>query len=120
MLRDGFRALRRSPRFALAIIVITGITIASGSTASHLAWAALFDPLPYPHADRLVAIWDSIPAEGHQKMRVSSANYVAWRERQTALSAMAVLAYSQATLFGPDQPLAPRGAEVTDEFFPLP
>jgi predicted permease len=118
-LRTVLRAAARSPRFSLAIILVTATTIALASTAWVLLGQVVFQPLPYPSAGQLVAIWNVRPDDGPAKVRVSGASYQAWRERQTAFSHMAVLAYAQARLLGQGEPLALRGAEVTDEFFPL-
>src|SRR6476660_6957317 len=57
-LRFTFRQLRSNPGFA----IISVLTLALGIGASTAIFSAvnpiLFEPLPYPHADRLTTIWE--------------------------------------------------------------
>jgi len=60
-LRYGLRSLRRAPGFT----IVAALTLALGIGASTAIFSAvnpiLFEPLPYPHADRVMMIWDFGP-----------------------------------------------------------
>jgi putative ABC transport system permease protein len=62
-LRYGARQLRHSPGFT----AVSVITLALGIGASTAIFSALdpilFEPLPYPHANRIVMIWDIFQSE---------------------------------------------------------
>jgi putative ABC transport system permease protein len=58
-LRWALRGLRRSPGFALAVVVMLGLGVGASTAAVGLADAYLLESLPYPHGDRLVTLWPS-------------------------------------------------------------
>lgn len=53
-LRFALRSLRRSPSFALVVIVTIAIAIGATTTMMTVVNAAIVRPLPFPDADRLV------------------------------------------------------------------
>ena len=53
-IRDALRALRRSPGVAVAAILTLALAIGANTAVFSVVDAALFKPLPYEHADRLV------------------------------------------------------------------
>jgi putative ABC transport system permease protein len=55
-LRQALRSLRRSPGFALTVVVSLGLGIGACTAVFTVVNAFLFAPLPYPDADRLVEI----------------------------------------------------------------
>src|SRR3954470_20383426 len=59
------RRLRRAWRLALTCVVFLGVSIGSATTVFSFVNAALFRPLPYPEANRLVAITED---DGHMPL----------------------------------------------------
>ena len=53
-LRQGLRSLAAKPGFALAAIVTLALGIGVNTALFSVIKAVVFDPLPYPHAERLV------------------------------------------------------------------
>jgi putative ABC transport system permease protein len=77
-LRDGVRALRSRPAFAGAVVVILALGIGANVAVFTLADAALWKPLPYPDAGRLV----TLPARhraGDRGAEVAFANFLDWK-----------------------------------------
>jgi len=62
-LRYGFRALRRSPGFALGAILVLALASARNTAIFSLVNAALLRPLPYEEPSRLVQLWHIPPAK---------------------------------------------------------
>src|SRR5262245_43032052 len=60
-LKFSFRALRRSPGFFTAAVVVTALGIGATTAAFTMTDYILFRPLPYPDGDALVKIWESNP-----------------------------------------------------------
>jgi len=56
-LKWALRGLRRSPGFALAVVLMLGLGIGVSTVAVGLADAYLLKSLPYPDADRLAVLW---------------------------------------------------------------
>jgi predicted permease len=44
-----------------------------------LFYSLLLQPLPYPHPERLVALWTTTPARGSSRLNVGAANWRDWR-----------------------------------------
>ena len=56
-LRYALRQLRKAPGFACAAIVILALGIGGTSAIFSTLNPILFEPLPYPHASRIMMIW---------------------------------------------------------------
>ncbi len=88
-LRYGFRAVRRSPGFALGAILVLALGIGANTAIFSIVNAALLRPLPYEDSSRLMQVWHVPPAKsfpGLTLFSVSPANYLDW-QRQNAQSA---------------------------------
>ncbi|MGH9436281.1 MAG: ABC transporter permease, partial [Terriglobia bacterium] len=57
----GLRQLRRNPGFAAIIIATLAIGIGANTAVFSVVYSVLLKPLPYPHADQLVNLFESNP-----------------------------------------------------------
>ena len=55
--RYALRQLRKNPGFASTAILILGLGIGATTAIFSAVNPILFEPLPYPHANRIVMIW---------------------------------------------------------------
>jgi putative ABC transport system permease protein len=60
--RHGVRQLRRSPGFALAALTCLALGIGAATTVYSVVDAILIQPLPFRDADRLVRLYENVPA----------------------------------------------------------
>ncbi|MEQ9400276.1 MAG: ADOP family duplicated permease [Longimicrobiales bacterium] len=85
----ALRHARRAPGFSVLAVLIfaagVGLTTSMFTVADHV----LLRPLPYPGADRLVALW-SVGEEGGAFPWVSMSNWVDWKERTPGFEATAL------------------------------
>jgi hypothetical protein len=91
-LRYGFRAVRRSPGFAVGAILVLALGIGANTAIFSIVNAALLRPLPYEDASRLMQVWHVPPAKSFPGMTlfsVSPANYLDWQRQSTSFEAMA-------------------------------
>jgi putative ABC transport system permease protein len=116
-LRYAGRALRRSPGFALLAVAIMALGIGANTAVFSVVSAVLLRPLPYPGADRIVAISTSVVSTGERNPLVTLANFRDWRDQSSVFEAMA-------TYRGGEAPVSPgataeygRHANVDAEFF---
>jgi putative ABC transport system permease protein len=55
LIRDALRRLRREPRLPATMIAVLSIALGAASAVFTITNAVVLKPVPYPHADRLVA-----------------------------------------------------------------
>jgi putative ABC transport system permease protein len=114
-LRYGLRSLRRAPGFT----IVAALTLALGIGASTAIFSAvnpiLFEPLPYPHADRVMMIWDFGP--GGLPLYTTFGTYRELVERSHSFDAIAVMKPWQPTMTGASEPERLDGQRVSASYF---
>ena len=85
-LRLAFRALKRSPGFALVTVGTLGLAIGANAGMFSVVDTVMMHPFPYPAMDRLVYIAATAPgSELPAEFGVASEFYVQYRERSRLL-----------------------------------
>jgi putative ABC transport system permease protein len=97
-LRYAARALRLTPGFTSAAVLVLGIGIGANTAIFSLIDAALLRPLPYADPDRLFMLWEVPP--DHDRNAVAPLNYVDWSEQSRAFAAIAAVSGASGTLTG--------------------
>jgi putative ABC transport system permease protein len=114
-LRYAARRLRRSPGFA----AVSVITLAMGIGASTAIFSAvnpiLFQPLPYPQADRNMMIWYA--GDGGSRSVQAFGTYSELAQRCRSFEAIAVLKPWQPTMTGGAEPERLDGQMVSAGYF---
>ena len=118
--RHGLRGLGRTPGFTTMVLMTLGVGIGATTLVFAVAWALWLRPLPYPEAERLVAV-EAVREQGPPADVVRHPSFVAWRDGTRTLDAVAAFAFSSR-----DQNLTLRGEPervvtlmVTAGSFPL-
>lgn len=114
-LRHAARVLSKN-RNASAVAVFT-LALAIGATTAifSVVYGVLLRPLPYPAADRLMAIWE-VNRRGTYS-RLADPNFNDFRESNQTFSGMAKYAEGIATVAGTSDPTRATVATVTKDFF---
>jgi putative ABC transport system permease protein len=84
--RHAFRMLLREPQFTLAAVLTLALGIGANSAIFALVDATLLKPLPFPDADRVVAIWERTAQA--ERGRVSVLNMLDWDARAASFDAI--------------------------------
>lgn len=114
-LRYAWRQLRKSPGFACTAILILGLGI-GGTTAIFSALnPILFEPLPYPHAGRILMI--SYAGEDGTPFPQTFHTYQEIVERNRSFESLAVMKPWQPTIAGGDLPERLDGQQVSSGYF---
>jgi predicted permease len=93
------RGLIRAPGFTLVTVVTLALAIGSNVAIFSVVDAVLLDPLPYPSADRLVAIRASAPGSDFpEEFNVSAEFYVQYNEHADLLDDLGMYTGFGATL----------------------
>ncbi len=120
-LRYAFRTLRRSPGFALTVVLITALGVGANTATFSVADFVLLRPLPFPEPDRLVRLCEG-PKEGGGwgcMNELSPANFRDVAAMSTRFSAWGAFTGNAVNLVGPSGPVRVSGMRVTAQIFPL-
>ncbi len=114
-LRYALRQLRKNPGFTCTAIVILGLGIGASTAIFSAVNPILFEPLPYPHASRIMMIWYA--AEDGSRIPQTFHTYRELAERSRSFDAIAVMKPWQPTLTGADRPERIDGQQVSASYF---
>jgi predicted permease len=114
--RYSLRSLWRSPGFAITAILLITIGIGANAAIFTLADFVLIRPLPFPHPERLVEVWEK--HKGYSHMELSPANYRDFKTPSTSFDGMgAYTNLNSKNLVGNGEPIQIDGATVTGNLF---
>src|SRR4051812_34382235 len=114
-LRHAWRVLVKN-RAATAVAVFT-LALAIGATTAifTVVYGVLLRPLPYPHPDRLMAIWE-VNHRGTYS-RLADPNFNDFRDRNHTFSAIAKYSQWVTSVAGTAEPTRATVARVSRDFF---
>jgi putative ABC transport system permease protein len=96
--RHAARSLARAPGFTLVVLATLALAIGANATIFSVVNAVLLEPLPYPHADRLVHIGGSAPGTDQpEEIGVPDELYFEYRESAPALEDLALYGTGSST-----------------------
>ena len=114
-MRQAFRLLRKQPFFSAAAVLTLALGIGAATVIFTVVDAVLLSPLPFPDADRLVAIDEEFDGRSSS---VSPVNFYDWQLQSRSFSAMAIYADATMTLDAGDRPVLVTGFLASSGFFP--
>ncbi|MGB6682658.1 MAG: ABC transporter permease, partial [Candidatus Acidiferrum sp.] len=103
-LRYALRALRKNMMLTVVIVASLAIGIGANSAIFSVVDALLLRPLPYPHADRLAAVWLHSPAIGILRDWPSPGEYIDVQNENHSFEQMALAQGRTFVLTGREQP----------------
>jgi putative ABC transport system permease protein len=81
-----------------------------------VADAVILRPLPYPHPDQLVRVWEQMP-NGHRP-NLAESNFEDFRAQNSTFASLAAYDYGIASVSGGSEPARVNASAVSSEFFP--
>lgn len=118
-LRHGIRGLRRSPGFSITAILTLALGIGATTAIFTLVYDVMLRPLPYPHADRLVAM-EEVVAEFrdiYPTMPMNANNFEMWQKNSRSFDAMAVTLDASMPMGTGDHPVEVQVLSATPGLF---
>lgn len=114
-LQFGFRQLRKSPGFAVTAILTLALGIGANVAIFSIVNGVLLNPLPFPQADRLVALHESKP--NFENGSISYPNFLDWRRENHSFSGMALARRYGFTMTGRGDGVQVQANFVSSNFF---
>jgi len=113
--RYGWRSLLKNPGFTAVAVVTLALGIGANSAIFSFVDGVLLRPLPYPHTDRLVQLWERPPDGGRNV--ISALNVVDWQTQSRSFDALAATTGRAMTLTGAGEPTLLRTGRVSASYF---
>jgi putative ABC transport system permease protein len=117
--RRALRALRKTP--GATAVAALALALGIGVNTSSFIWvsAVTLHPLPYPHLERIMTLWETVPKLRTERDQVAPANYLAWRKQNGVFERLAAYRPWDANLTGAGEPERIQACLVTADFFGL-
>src|SRR5688572_9454966 len=112
--RYAARRMRTAPVFTFAAIATLALGFGANTAVYSVVDAALLRPLPYPNADRVVALYTTLASA---PFAVSPPDAHDWREQTKSFDGMAAFYQRARTLTGLGEPQSIVTAVVAEDFF---
>jgi predicted permease len=114
-----FRRLRRSPGFAITVLLTLAIGIGANTAVFSVLNSVPFKALPYPNAEQVIALKLIAPGapglgDSADGLRLSSSMYVTFSDHNRAFQSMGVWTTGRANVTGLDRPHEVKVVTVSD------
>lgn len=114
-LRHAIRVLIRMPAVTGVSVLTLALAVGLTTAVFSVVHAVLLRPLPYPDADRLVAVWE-VNHRGTYS-RLADPNFIDFRDRNRTFDALAKYASTVTAVAGAGEPTRETVVHVTRDFF---
>lgn len=114
-LRFAFRVLRKSPGFSAIAVLTLALGIGASTAIFSVVDAVLLRPLPYPHPEQIVRIWEQTP-QGHQ-INIAQGNFLDFRSQNSTFASLAEYSEGITSISGGSEPVRVDASAVSRDFF---
>src|SRR5580704_16601072 len=114
-LRCAIRMLLKAPGFATTALVTVALGIGVNIALFSVVNGVLLNPLAYPRASQLVALYEDAP--GFDKAPISYLNFLDWQRLSQTCASMAIYRNQDYSVTGDGQPERLSGYMVSADFF---
>src|ERR1700682_4685343 len=118
--RLATRSLLKSPGFLVVVVLSLALGIAANSTIFSVLDTFLYRPLPYPHPEKLVVVWETESAHPDRRIPPPIAELVDWQKQNHVFEDIALISFNDtASVSGLGEPRPLRVEYVTPNLFSL-
>jgi putative ABC transport system permease protein len=97
-LRSGVRMLVKYPTLSIVAVLTLGLGIGLSTTVFCVVNGGLFKGLPFPDADRVVAVVSTNHSQNQPRQPISVQDLAIWKERQTSFEKFGAYGFSPMNL----------------------
>ena len=113
----GLRGIARNPAFSAIVIVTLALGIGANTAIFSVVHGVLMRPLPYTAPERLVILHQAAPKIGDDSFGFSVPDFIDFREKTRAFSALSEYHSMWFILLGRPEPERVQTGVVSDNFF---
>ncbi len=114
----ALRQLRNASGFTFIALTVLALGVGANTAIFSVINAVLLRPLPYPEADRLVWIGETLKGNSTDEVTLTP-DFLEWRDRNTVFTAMAAFNLMTRTLSNAGEPLQLHTAKASSTLLPL-
>ncbi|HEY9421028.1 MAG TPA: ABC transporter permease, partial [Thermoanaerobaculia bacterium] len=118
-LRYAGRMLTKRAGFTVVAALTLALGVGANTAIFSVVEAVLLRPLPYPHADRIVMVWERYQQNADRNNVISPANFKDWREQAKSFDEMAAFYDAGLNLTGSGEPEEVPSQVTTANLFKL-
>src|SRR5271169_5927013 len=118
-LRQVLRRLGRAPLFTIVTLITLGVGVGANTVIFSVLEGVLLKPLPYPHPEQLIGVFDTAPGIHVNELVMSPSNYFVDREQNTTLQDIGAYQDDSLSVTGAGEPEQVQGLDVNDGTLPL-
>jgi putative ABC transport system permease protein len=119
-IRYAARNFVKRPGFTVIGLITLALGIGANTAIFSVVNAVLLRPLPFPHPERLVTLWERSPKQGYEQNPPAAGNFIDWRDQNRVFAQMAIYAPSRKfNLSFEDRAERVIGAAVSSSLFQL-
>ena len=119
-IRFATRSLMKNPAFLVVVVLSLALGIAANSTIFSVLDTFLYRPLPYPHPEELVVVWETESAHPDRTIPPPIAELVDWQKQNHVFEDIALISFNDtASVSGLGEPRPLRVEYVTPNLFSL-
>ncbi len=118
-LRYAARRLRANPGFSAVAVLTLSLGIGAAAAIFSVIDGVLLKPLPYPHAEQLVALTHTAPGIHIEELNMAASLYLTYREEGRVFQDVTMWTGDSWTLTGVAEPEKVEGLTVTHRFLPV-
>lgn len=118
-LRYSLRLIKENPLLSLSVIGVLAIAIGANTAILSAVQSLVFRQIPWPHAERVLIVWEQNRALGVEREGVSGSTYLDWREKSRSFEELALIEVGTGTLTGAGEPRQLPGLRVSANFLTM-
>jgi putative ABC transport system permease protein len=117
--RYGIRMLAKNPGFTAVAVMALALGIGANTAVFSIVNAMLIRPFAFPHLDRIVGVWETVPKQNENHIKAAPANFRDWTEQSKGFEMLAAGHGWDVNLTGTGVAERVEGYQVTAGFFAL-
>jgi hypothetical protein len=118
-LRYALRMLLKNPGFTMVAVLTLALGIGANVAAFSVVFAVVLRPLPFPHAEQLVRVFDDLHGTNEQDIGMSAPELWDLQDRSGVFQELSAVAPSNSAIGGGDRTVRAESLVTSPDYFAL-